>query len=351
MTSELYQLLHEFFDYQMADVHIALPAVCTEYDPDTRRGKFQPSVKRKIPDDMGGFKYETLPIIADVPVLYFGTKKGGVHIPLEEKDEVLLIICERSLEVWKDNGDKDNEDPDIRRSQLMDAVAIPGFQAIDFPCPENDEGLAIHDDRKFHWHIYENPDHDGDDTEKHIGIMKSIYGLYTMGENTHVYLGKDDGDDDAEDYKKGLDFQDENENKYKTTEDGTEFEDCKSNKYKTTEDGTSFEDCNANKCDTTSDGITVEDCNGNKVEMTSSGTKVTDANGHTIEMAGGGITLKTSGGNSYTLNSSGAVEIKDAAGASISMNGTVNIKDATGGSIAMSGSVTIKGLSGSLVVG
>ena len=351
MTSELYRLLHEFYDYQMADLHIAMPAVCVKYDKDKRRGNFQPSVKRKIPDDNGGFKFETLPIINDVPVLYFGTVKGGVHIPLENDDEVLLIFNERSIEMWKDSGGKDIEDNDIRRSQLMDAVAIPGFQAIKFPCPENDEGFAFHDDRKLHFHVYENPNNDGDDSEKNIQIWKPKWSLFTLQEKTHLFIGKDDGEDEADGYKKGLDFQDENETKYKTTEDGTEFEDCKQNKYKTTEDGTEFEDCKKNKVTTNDNGIKVEDKNGNVIECTSSGTKVTDANGHSIEMAGGGITLKTTGGNQYTLQNTGAVEIKDAMGASINMNGTVVIKDSAGGTITMSGSILLKGASGSLAIG
>ena len=85
MTPQLMQLIEETFEYGMTNVHTAFPAVVKSYDAETRRAEVQPSLKRK----MSNCEFMDLPIIVDVPVLYFGTAKAGIHIPLEEGDEVL----------------------------------------------------------------------------------------------------------------------------------------------------------------------------------------------------------------------------------------------------------------------
>ena len=85
MTPQLMQLIEETFEYGMTNVHTAFPAVVKSYDAETRRAEVQPSLKRK----MSNGEFMDLPIIVDVPVLYFGTAKAGIHIPLEEGDEVL----------------------------------------------------------------------------------------------------------------------------------------------------------------------------------------------------------------------------------------------------------------------
>jgi len=138
MSNDLSQLLRESFEYNMANVHTAFPGSIDTYDPATRRADIQPYLKRKLPDG----KFMNFPIITDVPVLFFGTKNCTIHVPLEKGDEVLIIVCERSTDQWRDNGGKDIEDPDPRRFNLMDCFAIPGLQPKEFPkTPE--KGLSI----------------------------------------------------------------------------------------------------------------------------------------------------------------------------------------------------------------
>lgn len=135
---DLSRLLNEFFDYSMTDVHTAFPGVVVKYDAATRRADIQPSIKRKMPD--GSFL--ELPIIPEAPVLFFGTKKYTVHIPLEKDDEVLIIATERALDAWKSKGGKGIEEKDTRRFELMDCIAIPGLQPVDF-IPVSEAGLNI----------------------------------------------------------------------------------------------------------------------------------------------------------------------------------------------------------------
>jgi hypothetical protein len=135
---DLSRLLKEFFEYSMTDVHTAFPGVVIKYDPATRRADIQPSIKRKMPDGL----FLELPIITEVPVLFFGTKKYTIHIPLEKDDEVLIIVTERALDTWKSKGGKGVEEKDPRRFDLIDCIAIPGLQQSDF-IPVTEAGLNI----------------------------------------------------------------------------------------------------------------------------------------------------------------------------------------------------------------
>jgi len=138
MSDELIRLLRETFEYNMSNVHTAFPGTVKTYDPNTRRADIQPYLKRKMPNG----EFLNFPIIPDVPVLFFGTKNCTIHVPLEKDDEVLVIVCERATDKWRDSGGKEIEDADPRRFNLMDSFALPGLQPVDFPAtPET--GLSI----------------------------------------------------------------------------------------------------------------------------------------------------------------------------------------------------------------
>jgi len=125
MSDDLNRLLREYFEYNMTNVHTAFPGSVDKYDPDKRRADIQPFLKRKLPDG----QFMNFPIITDVPVLFFGTKNCSIHAPLEKGDEVLVVVCERSTDQWRDEGGTGIEDDDPRRFNLMDSFAIPGLFA------------------------------------------------------------------------------------------------------------------------------------------------------------------------------------------------------------------------------
>ena len=137
-SDSLTQFLRESWEYNMANIHTCFPGSVVSYDPKTRRADIQPFLKRKMPDG----EYLNFPIIPEVPVLFFGTKKYTMHIPLEKYDEVLIAVCERATDVWRENGAVDNEDPDPRRFSLMDCFAIPGLQPQEFIEIE-EKGLVV----------------------------------------------------------------------------------------------------------------------------------------------------------------------------------------------------------------
>jgi hypothetical protein len=143
MSDELSVLLKEAFEYNMTNVHTAFPGAIEKYDAKTRRADIQPYLKRKLPDG----KFMNFPVVPDVPVLFFGTTKFSIHAPLEKGDEVLVIVCERSTDNWRDEGGTGIEDDDPRRFNLMDCFAIPGLQPVEFIVADEDGLQIIHKDK------------------------------------------------------------------------------------------------------------------------------------------------------------------------------------------------------------
>jgi len=139
----LNQLIKECIEYNLTNVHTAFPGSVEKYDAKTRRADIQPYLKRKMPNG----EFMNFPVIPDVPVLFFGTKKFTIHAPLEKDDEVLVIICERSTDKWRDNGGKEVEDSDPRRFNLMDCFVLPGLQPKEFIAAEEDGLQIIHKDK------------------------------------------------------------------------------------------------------------------------------------------------------------------------------------------------------------
>jgi hypothetical protein len=135
---DLSKLIREAFEYSMTDIHTALPGVVVKYDANTRRADIQPSLKRKMPNG----KFMDFPVVPDVPVIFPGTKNCTIHFPLENDDEVLLIINERGTDTWKSKGGKGIEETDPRRFDLQDCFVIPGLQPVKFQDNPAD-GLSI----------------------------------------------------------------------------------------------------------------------------------------------------------------------------------------------------------------
>jgi hypothetical protein len=138
MTDELMALLKEYFEYATTNFHTSFPGVVVSYNSKTRRADIQPSIKRHMPD--GSFM--AFPVLANVPVIFQGTKKYTIHFPLEEGEEVEVRVGERSTGIWRGKGGKDIEDPDPRRFDLNDCYCTPGLQPVEFIAAE-EPGLTI----------------------------------------------------------------------------------------------------------------------------------------------------------------------------------------------------------------
>ena len=149
VEEELYNLLERFVNYKISNIHTAFPCVVKNYDASTRRADLIPSIKRKLRDKLlKDSVFTDLPVLVNVPVLYFGTNKGGIHIPLEKGDSVLVIFSECCLDKWKITSGSGIKDEDPRKFSIADAICIPGLQAFEFPNIKDLDCFALHHDNK-----------------------------------------------------------------------------------------------------------------------------------------------------------------------------------------------------------
>lgn len=110
-------------------VHVAMLGVVTSYDRTTQTASVQPILQGRKIDEEGTVTSEALPPLGNVPVLF--PQGGGCSITwdLAPDDQVLLVICERSLDEWKATGSGDIAPRDPRRFDPSDAVAYAGIRS------------------------------------------------------------------------------------------------------------------------------------------------------------------------------------------------------------------------------
>lgn len=105
----------------LSGMHTALPGIVKSYDPATNKATIQPALNKA---------YESgpmpMPIIENVPIMFQSGVDFSINFPINEGDYVLLIFCERSIDLWKSVGGQVTPD-DPRKFALSDAIAIPGL--------------------------------------------------------------------------------------------------------------------------------------------------------------------------------------------------------------------------------
>lgn len=120
--------LRQAIQFQLYDLHTALPGVIVSYDYTKQKAEVQPTLKKSYLD---GTTLD-LPILSNVPVIFPKAGGAGLTFPVVQGDTCLLLFIERSTDLWKSVGG--NVAPnDPRKFDLSDAVAIMGL----FPFTEN----------------------------------------------------------------------------------------------------------------------------------------------------------------------------------------------------------------------
>lgn len=102
-------------------IHTAMPGIVQSYDPATNKATIQPALNKA---------YETgpmpMPLMENVPIMFQSGANFAINFPINVGDYVLLVFCERSIDLWKSVGGQVTPD-DPRKFHLSDAVAIPGL--------------------------------------------------------------------------------------------------------------------------------------------------------------------------------------------------------------------------------
>lgn len=133
----------EFIDaaieYHLTELNTCLPAIVNDvsYENNNYYLTVTPSIKLRL----NSGNVVDMPKIYRVPVVFQRTQDTSVSFKPKVGDSVLLTFCQRSLDVWLENGG-DVDPKDERMFHLTDAIAIPGL----FSSDSNGKSIVSEDD-------------------------------------------------------------------------------------------------------------------------------------------------------------------------------------------------------------
>jgi hypothetical protein len=113
------KLIKTGVDEGLKDVHTTIPALVVSFNATTQLADVQPTIKRKLGDDI-----VNLPLLVDVPVRFMKSANFSVTIPIVAGDYVFVSFCERSIDKWLIDGGLQPAD-NTRKHHLSDAFAFP----------------------------------------------------------------------------------------------------------------------------------------------------------------------------------------------------------------------------------
>ena len=130
------QVLAFCFRQEIKRLHTAIPAITQTYDARTKRGEFQAALTMLVgtPDQ---WEANARSPILNVPVIHPSANGYLVHLPLVRGDPVMLQFSQRGIENFKATFQLADPPPD-NLFQERDAVAFPGFGALEIEVPEPD---------------------------------------------------------------------------------------------------------------------------------------------------------------------------------------------------------------------
>ena len=117
-------MVADLIEDRLMEMHVSFPAKITSVNG--RRVTVRPIVNYTLEDLDGELKEDKLPEIRNVPVAFPGNSRAGFWFPVEAGDTGMCIVCDNSLDKWKESGD---EGPPLHRERhgLNGAWFIPGI--------------------------------------------------------------------------------------------------------------------------------------------------------------------------------------------------------------------------------
>lgn len=98
------------------------------YSQDTQKVSVKPVVKEAYEGEEGDRTLESMPVITDVPVLFFGSSTSHNTFPIAAGTYGLIVFLGVSIDKWLATGTNDQDPEDDRSGALSDAVFIPGVR-------------------------------------------------------------------------------------------------------------------------------------------------------------------------------------------------------------------------------
>jgi hypothetical protein len=119
-------ILEAFGERLKREIGVCLPGTVESYDADTQLATVRIDLKVPIRGEDGtDQEAESIPPIANVPVVHPSGGGYFAHFPLTNGDPVVLVIADRSLDIWQEKGGE--VDPKWRHThEITDCFAFPG---------------------------------------------------------------------------------------------------------------------------------------------------------------------------------------------------------------------------------
>lgn len=124
-TPDLVQVIRDAVEQRLVEVRVSLPGRVQSYDQGKQEVDVILQAKRPVPKAGGGFVYEDLPVLPQVPVQF--PRGGGFAItwPLAAGDAGLVVFTDWSLERWRATGQV-SAPGDLRVHGMSGCIFIPG---------------------------------------------------------------------------------------------------------------------------------------------------------------------------------------------------------------------------------
>ncbi|MCL6442077.1 MAG: hypothetical protein K6T83_01200 [Alicyclobacillus sp.] len=107
-------------------LRVAIPGIIQSFDPIEQTVTVQPAIRERIRDpETLEYRWETLPLLVDVPIVLPRAGGFALTLPVRQGDECLVIFGDMCIDSFWQNGGVQNQ-PDKRRHDLSDGFAILG---------------------------------------------------------------------------------------------------------------------------------------------------------------------------------------------------------------------------------
>lgn len=106
------------------NLRCCIPGIIQSYNKATNTAEIQPAIREEIVNEDNSVSYVNLPLLINVPILFPMCLNGGVTLPLQQGDEVLVLFSDLSYDNFWVHGNIQNP-IEVRRHDLSDGLAIP----------------------------------------------------------------------------------------------------------------------------------------------------------------------------------------------------------------------------------
>jgi hypothetical protein len=108
-----------------AQMWTAMPAIVQSVNLEAMTCEVQPAIKGVATNENGVQSYVNMPLLLDCPITFPSAGGFIITFPIEEGDEVLVVIASRCIDSWWQSGGVQIP-MELRMHDLSDGFVIPG---------------------------------------------------------------------------------------------------------------------------------------------------------------------------------------------------------------------------------